>query len=312
MVVTFFISIILEGFAEPFAQACLKVGKTDKFSLAQGILVFLQKIISAFLIVFNLTNDVVGLCLGQVLGSLGYLIYFLHFWYFNYCLTEEKEIITLVNLFPHKVAYIFLTEDCKMIYYLLSHSLLKQVITDSSGYIMTFTNALSLTEQAAYDVIERFGSLAVRLILKPIEESAQIFFNSKSNKNKRETDTDTIYTFKTLLKSTIIVGLIIAIFASPYSDIAVKLIGKNLLEKSNGATILSTYAKFLVIMAINGLTECLAMSLMNEEQILKHGMFLFIIGILHLIISVIFSQTIGAIGFIFSNFINMALRIIYR
>ncbi|CEF64497.1 Protein RFT1 homolog [Strongyloides ratti] len=236
MIFMFFLSIIVEGFSEPFAMSCMKLGESERFLIAQGVLVFLQKVSSAFLIFIFKFDHVNGLCYGQLIGSI-----------------------------------------------------------DTSGYVMTFTKSLSLKEQATYDAIEKIGSLAVRIILKPLEEAAQIFYNSKS--------TDGIG----------IVGLVIAIFSSPYSGIAVRiLLGENLLKYANGALLLSAYAKVLVIMAINGLTECLAMSLMNEIQISKHGIFLFGLGISNIAVSIILSKNIGSIGFIISNGIHMVIRILYN
>uniref|UniRef100_A0A0N5BHW3 Protein RFT1 homolog n=1 Tax=Strongyloides papillosus TaxID=174720 RepID=A0A0N5BHW3_STREA len=314
MIFIFFLSIVVEGFTEPFAMSCMKLNETERFLIAQGILVFLQKVSSAILIFIFKTNHVGGLCYGQLIGSIGYLVYFIYFWYNNSIVYKDNEIIGLRTIFNVDFKTFWYSKDKNMILSYLFHSLIKQIITDTSGYVMTFTKALSLKEQATYDAVEKIGSLAVRIILKPLEETAQIFYNSKpSDQKKEEEHEDDIFrNFKTSIKNIAIVGFVIGIFSSPYSGIGVRiLLGENLLKYANGALLLSTYAKILVIMAINGLTECLAMSLMNEVQISKHGIFLFGLGISNIITSIVLSKAIGSIGFIFSNGIHMVIRILY-
>lgn len=315
MIFMFLLSIIVEGFSEPFAMSCMKLGESERFLIAQGVLVFLQKVSSAFMIFILKFDHVNSLCWGQLIGSIGYLLYFIYFWYNNSLLYKNSKKITLKSLFQINIKLFWYSDNKKMLLSYLFHSLIKQIITDTSGYVMTFTNSLSLKEQAIYDAIEKIGSLAVRIILKPLEEAAQIFYNSKASDKKKENENeDNIFmNFKTSLKGIGIIGLVIGIFSSSYSEIVVRiLLGENLLKYANGALLLSAYAKVLVIMAINGLTECLAMSLMNEIQISKHGIFLFGLGIFNIIVSIVLSKNIGSIGFTISNGVHMLIRIFYN
>ena len=81
---------------------------------------------------------------------------------------------------------------------LLGHSFLKQILTDGSGYIMSFTKIIGLRNQgrlkivleislilAVYDAIEKLGSLVARIVLAPLEESCYADFSRRISQSSK-------------------------------------------------------------------------------------------------------------------------------
>ncbi|KJH44773.1 Rft protein [Dictyocaulus viviparus] len=208
-------------------------------------------------------------------------------------------------------------EALSSLYTLFGHSVLKQIMTDGSAYVMTFTELLSLKSQAVYDAVEKVGSLVARIVLAPIEEMCFAYFSNAIHQNSKVFDrsTDTydslVNNFTTILHVTSVVGLVISVFGLPYSPLAVSVYGGNLLYDNGGATLLSLYCVYLSIMAVNGITECFAMASMNNSQVLSHGGFLFISAFAHVCLSSILCSYFNAAGFIIANSVNMLFRIVY-
>jgi oligosaccharide translocation protein RFT1 len=106
---------------------------------------------------------------------------------------------------------------------LLFHSVQKQLITDGSAYIMTFT------QQAVYDAIERLGSLVARIVLRPLEESCALYFSSHFERNKSSVMPQKLVDlFMTFCRTLVTLGLVICVFSIPYSPLAVSIYGGTL------------------------------------------------------------------------------------
>ncbi|KAE9556438.1 hypothetical protein FO519_000323 [Halicephalobus sp. NKZ332] len=300
-------SALLETLVEPCAIFALKTGHHGLFSFAQSVLTLLQRLIAFVLIVGTNVDHIKAFCIAQIIGSVAYtLIYLVRYWSMKYPKMEED--------FEPK----FKRHYLKLLLTVIFHSLLKQALTDGAGYVMVFTNVLSLKIQAVYDVIERLGSLATRLILAPLEESAFIYFSSHLNRGGIDSQGSqsslkkVSETYFNLLRIVINLGIVVLVFGIPYSSIVVKLYGGDILVENQGHKMLDLYLVYLLVMAINGITECFAFASMGSNEILSHGGFLFFSFIVHLTLNLVLSNTIGAYGFIVANCINSALRIAFN
>ena len=56
-------------------------------------------------------------------------------------------------------------------------TVVKQVLTEGERYVMTFFDSLSFADQGVYDIVNNLGSLVVRFLFQPIEESGNVFFS---------------------------------------------------------------------------------------------------------------------------------------
>jgi len=60
---------------------------------------------------------------------------------------------------------------------LVKQTVVKQLLTEGERYVMTFFDALSFADQGVYDLVNNLGSLVVRFLFQPIEESGNVFFS---------------------------------------------------------------------------------------------------------------------------------------
>ncbi|KAI6206808.1 hypothetical protein M3Y94_00956100 [Aphelenchoides besseyi] len=306
LIACFLLAAALESLAEPFAMASMKSGRHGLFAFAQSALLVVNKLCAIGLLLFGV-GPITALTAGQVVGSAAYvIIYYLK--YAQLSLTNAIDFSPWFNL-----SIDFELKRLKLIGTLLFHSVQKQLITDGSAYVMTFTQRLNFTEQAVYDAVERLGSLVARIALRPLEESCAVYFASHFGRTSQVTvPVRLAQLFMAFCRCLITLGTVIAVFSIPYSSLVVSIYGGSLLTNNNGALLLSMYTFYLLVMAVNGIVECFAFASMNSKAIFNHGKFLLVTSIGHLLTNVLLLYLCGAPGFIIANVLNMILRIGYN
>ncbi|CAI4226852.1 unnamed protein product [Auanema sp. JU1783] len=314
------VSSMIESFAEPFVVYSLRFSIGSHFAISQALLVVLKRFVAFALIIFT-SNTVYHLdifAISQIIASLLYLFYnvFKFYQYSKKNLPELAQFQSFRSFFPTPKDGLN-KEMLKSVGSLFSHSILKQLLTSGSSYVMTFTDLLSLKNQAVFDGVERLASLVARIVLAPLEENCYAEFSNHINKQsavfKQNTDAhDSLAKkFGTILHITLVIGLVVSVFGVPYSKLAVWLYGGSLLADNGGAVLLSLYCFYILIIAINGITECFAMASMNNSQVVSHGGFLFLSATAHIGLNVILCYKFHAAGFILANSVNMIIRICY-
>ena len=79
----------------------------------------------------------------------------------------------------------------------------------------------------------------------------------------------------------------------------------------SGPTQLRWHCFYILIIAVNGITECFMFATMSQTAIDKYNQKMVVFSIIFLLSSW-FLTYFGAVGFIFANCLNMILRIIHR
>ncbi|KAI1725007.1 rft protein [Ditylenchus destructor] len=312
VILSFTFSALIEGIAEPVAILSLKLGENAHFAFAQALLTLLQKIIVFALLLVN-TNALTAFCVAQVGASLFYTaVHFLKFWRHYSIIIRRSFTGSWISNFVSYASYE--KKYLSLIGTLIFHSLLKQLITDGSSYVMAFTKILPLKIQAVYEAVERLASLVARIILTPMEESAAIYYSSNMRQSSVNKDVPKkiLSNFVALLRLIIVLGIVVCVFGIPYSKIVVQFYGAELLTENDGASLLSLYAIYLLFMAINGIVECFAFASMDATKIFSHGAFLMVSSMIHIVSNVVLSYCIGAPGFIIANCLNTIFRIVYN
>ncbi|CAI2351361.1 unnamed protein product [Caenorhabditis sp. 36 PRJEB53466] len=326
VLLSFPISAIIEAIAEPFTVIALRLESTSgklgrHFAIGQGILICVKRVfVLAGLFVFPEMYHLDLFAYSQYFGAIVYLFYnFVAFYIYvrNKSVPELERFADFSDLLPKRSEGID-GESVRAISTMFGHSFLKQLLTDGSAYVMTFTELLSLKNQGVYDAIERVGSIVVRTVLSPIDENFNAHFSnairkesSVFNKNSDGHD-DLVRRFSTIMHVVGVLGFVVCTFGAPYSPTAVHLYGGQLLSENGGALLLSLYSGYILVTAINGITEGFAMATMNNVQILSHGKFLFLASVLHLASNYILCFYLDSAGFIVANILNMTIRIVYN
>lgn len=196
-------------------------------------------------------------------------------------------------------------------------SFLKQILTEGERYVMTFLNVLSFGDQGVYDIVNNLGSMVARFIFLPIEESFYIFFakilqrGRDVESQKREDVTIAAEVLECLLKLVLVIGLIITVFGYAYSHLALDIYGGSLLSSGTGPTLLRCYSCYVLLLAVNGISECFVFAAMSQEEVDKYNLVMLALSVSFLFLSYVLTWWAGSVGFIVANCLNMALRIFH-
>ncbi|XP_065188096.1 protein RFT1 homolog [Sycon ciliatum] len=197
-------------------------------------------------------------------------------------------------------------------------SFFKQILTEGERYVMTFFRALTFQEQGIFDTIANLGSMVARFVFMPIEESYSVFFTTTLQRGL-VADQQPPAVVKTassalsvLLKFVFLVGLIIVVFGWSYSYLLLMIYGGDKLTASPGPAILRTYCFYVLVLAVNGMTECFYFATMSKEEIDRYNRKMLLFSFMLLGLSWLLTTTfLGSLGFIIANSVQMCARIVY-
>uniref|UniRef100_A0A667GFL0 Protein RFT1 homolog n=1 Tax=Lynx canadensis TaxID=61383 RepID=A0A667GFL0_LYNCA len=235
-----------------------------------------------------------------------------------------KSVLTafLVLWSPHWGLYIFSLaqafvnwKEAKLTWSFFKQSFLKQILTEGERYVMTFLNVLNFGDQGVYDIVNNLGSLVARLIFQPIEESFYIFFakvlerGKDATLQKQEDMAVAATVLESLLKLALLAGLTITIFGFAYSQLALDIYGGVMLSSGSGPVLLRSYCLYVLLLAINGVTECFTFAAMSKEEVDRYNFTMLALSSSFLVLSYLLTQWCGSVGFILANCFNMGIRI---
>ncbi|XP_045498048.1 protein RFT1 homolog [Colias croceus] len=194
----------------------------------------------------------------------------------------------------------------------------KQLLTEGEKYVMSASPVMSFSEQATYDVVNNLGSLAARFVFRPIEDSSYFYFTQMLNRDLplHKQDQHKIQESCTVLsqvcKTVSSIGLIVLVFGQSYSCTLLTLYGGQAFVASGlPVQLLRSHCLAIVLMAINGITECYTFATMTSGQLNSYNYLMVFFSISFLLLSYILTYILGPVGFIISNCINMLARIIH-
>lgn len=195
-------------------------------------------------------------------------------------------------------------------------SFVKQILTEGERYVMTISPVLTFSEQSMYDIVNNLGSLAARFVFRPIEESAYFYFTQMIRREvpllqqDQKAIVESATVLSQLLKVVTSIGLIVVIFGHNYSHTLLYLYGGHVLTDSYlPTTLLKCHCFAVLLLAVNGVTECYVFATMDNRQLDKYNYLMVIFSVSFLAISYLLTNTLGPVGFILANCINMSARI---
>ena len=195
----------------------------------------------------------------------------------------------------------------------ISQTFLKQMLTEGERYVMTFFNVISLSEQGIYDVVSSLGSLAARLIFKPIEDSGYTLF-SQSVSRTETLDIRKFYRVQEnlmfMIKSMLLLGLIILTFGYNFVPLIV-IYGGEKLNNHLAFRLMRWQLFYTPLIAVNGITECFTFAMMSSREIRHYNLFMIIFSIVFLASIYVTQPALGSASFILANCIIMLCRIAF-
>ncbi|XP_031612951.2 protein RFT1 homolog [Oreochromis aureus] len=322
-VVLFALSGVQELLAEPLwvlAQAHMFVrlkvvaeslAMIAKCSITVVLVVFSREwglyIFSAAHLVYT---GILGLC---------YAVYFIHFLGSKEAARNSFPLRRVKDLLPRRQYGEPLVDRnlARLTWSFFKQSFLKQILTEGERYVMTFLNVLSFGDQGVYDIVNNLGSMVARFIFLPIEESFYIFFakvleRGRDVKSQKQEEVAIVAeVLECLLKLVLVIGLIITVFGYAYSHLALDIYGGSLLSSGSGPSLLQCYSCYVLLLAVNGVTECFVFAVMSQEEVDKYNFIMLALSVSFLFLSYVLTGWAGSVGFILANCLNMGLRILH-
>lgn len=322
-VVSFATSAVLVILSRPLyivGQKCMFVKLKV---LSAGIAELCKCILTVILVIFLPQFGLVNFAVAQVVYGLamstvyyGYFIFYIN----KYSKKDDSFPFTSVSqLFPSRLkdSTFVDTHQAWLTVSIFKQSFLKQILTEGEKYIMTIFGVLSFADQGIYDIVNNLGSMAARFIFQPIEESGYLFFSQllvrgePVSKQKQDSCKLAVDVLGCLLKLVILIGVIILFFGIPYSYLALDLYGGTMLSAGSGPMLLRWYCLYVLIIAVNGTTECFVFATMSRSQVDIYNKMMVAFSVIFLLSSLILTLYLGSVGFILANCLNMLARIIH-
>lgn len=320
-VVVFAFTAILELLSEPMwvlGQAMLFVKLKV---IVEGLAIAGRCLLTVVLVLSAPHLGITTFCLAQIFYSIIYIsLYYVYFmWYVTNVAKKNDDfpIRSIRDFFPRPIQGQAWTsaELTKLTWSFFKQGFLKQLLTEGERYVMTFFDVLSFGDQGIYDVINNLGSLAARFIFLPIEESGYLFFAQTLKRGVPVMDQpkDSIQlasqVLECLLKIVVLIGLTILAFGYAYSFLLLDLYAGSLLSSGSGPTLLRWYCVYVLLIAVNGTTECFVFAAMSQKEVDRYNHKMFAFSLIFLSSSWYLTKTIGSVGFILANCFNMSARI---
>lgn len=107
------------------------------------------------------------------------------------------------------------------------------------------------------------------------------------------------------------IGLVVLVFGQSYSSMLLWLYGGSKLTLPLPVLLLRAHCLAVLLLGINGVTECYTNATADSETINKSNLIMIYQSIAFLGASYLFATWFGPVGFIFGNCVNMSLRIIH-
>nr|XP_034962061.1 protein RFT1 homolog isoform X1 [Zootoca vivipara] len=320
-VVAFGLSAVIELLGEPFwvlAQVHLFVRLKV---IAESLSIICKCFLTVILVVTYPHWGLYIFSLAQLLYTsvlvLCYIMYFMMFLGSPEATKKSFPVTRMISVLPNfgQDEEFVNWEEAKLTWSFFKQSFLKQVLTEGERYVMTFLNVLNFGDQGVYDIVNNLGSLTARFIFLPIEESFYVYFAKVLERGKdiRFQKQDDISmaaaVLESLLKLVLLIGLTITVFGYAYSQLALDLYGGSMLSLGSGPSLLRCYSLYVLLLAVNGVTECFTFASMCKEEVDRYNFVMLALSLVFLCMSYFLTYWQGSIGFIFANCFNMGIRI---
>lgn len=303
---------IIELLVEPIYslnQYTLNFGNRSKF---EAIAVFLR-CITTFLVVAAVKTDeeytrngllLMGFAVGQLIYSL------------TLCVSYARSIKTfnILSILPTKLnSGWFDLEVWKLWKISFVQMIFKQILTEGDKFLVN--GFFSVEQTGVYSVMNNYGSIIVRLLFQPIEESVRLSA-TKTIANKERSLVNVMTMIKYLLIFYIQLSILIFLAGSFNASYLLKVLlgGKSSNWLSTDLfELFPLYICYIPFLAFNGVLEAFFSAAANPGQLLSYSYFMSGLSILILCLLYFFIENLqlGISGLILANIINMVLRIIY-
>ncbi|XP_071721453.1 uncharacterized protein [Rutidosis leptorrhynchoides] len=165
--------------------------------------------------------------------------------------------------------------------------------------------------QAVYGLVDKLGSLVVRLVLLPFEESSYTTFARSASGDDVHKKRRLHTSLRDALKLVTLIGLVFMAFGPSYSYSLIRLLYGRKWSDGEASAALRYYCLYVVVLAMNGTSEAFLHAVATENQLKNSNNSLVVFSVMYVVLNILLIRSAGAVGLIFANALNMLFRIIY-
>ncbi|OAD71888.1 hypothetical protein PHYBLDRAFT_98127, partial [Phycomyces blakesleeanus NRRL 1555(-)] len=254
------------------------------------------------------TYGVLAFAIAQLVFGLTMMVGYLGF----FAMEVSKGNIALRSLYP---LYWFDRTLLDLSITLTKQSLLKHILTEGDKMLIT---ALSTDDnQGIYAFVVNYGSLVVRILFQPLEETGRTLFSkvlSVSPDQKENSITTVTDVLLVIIRFHVLLGLLFVCFATNYTSTLIDLlVGKEWSTVRNAPQVLSAYCLYVPMMGINGITEAFVQSAASSSDLTRQSYAMIGFSICFMLAGYLWMSVwdFGAIGLVMANMVNVSIRIVY-